>query len=234
MLWFDIQDDFDYDRPRHNVSAAGYLKFLGQELLWEQIEEDEIMEHLYNDADITKLRSLITEAMFEKLTYSSFISKSMEFIQHWRKGYIYDYLNKGEVSLWNETFNFTKAASLLDIKTVIPTILGMPLYLDSKATGYLQLDAGSIVTYKTEHPIYDSLPTWIQKLFGYEEEKMVNIYGEITPKQDFVCGLSCTAIDIPCFIGSLLQWMLNLYWMHMIISQSLVSLLTQHPTSHNV
>lgn len=155
------------------MSASGYLKVLGQELLWEQIEQDEIMELLYNQPKINKLRKLVTDAMLDQFTYDSVYDKTVKFI---------DYLRKGEYSLWKGKFNFTKTVSFLDFNKVIPTIIGMPLTLKAKATGHVQLHAASYATYRNERPFVDAVPSFLKKFLGLESKSQVNVYGDISPK----------------------------------------------------
>ena len=83
-------------------------------------------------------------------------------------------LSSGQYPLYNESVHVNKTAGVLDIRRVIPTIVGMPINLNVAAAGHVQLDLATEMKYINEHPIWSAL--------GYDTEDMVEACVKINPK----------------------------------------------------
>jgi hypothetical protein len=151
-----------------DMSLSGYLKVLGQEVGWTHWDQDYLMESLYGPESLTKLRETITDTIFGRLDFSD-VLQIVDKIEHY-----FHAVWKGETDIWHGKHSVTKCARVLDVKCIIPTIIGMPLNLEAKTTGHLHLDAKEDVSFKTL-----SLPERIKRHFFSSSSTEQNQYDTI-------------------------------------------------------
>jgi hypothetical protein len=126
-----------------DIDISGYLKFLGQEIGWKQWVKDDLMGKLYHHENLTLLRQSITDAISGKLH----LEEIAHIVYH-----LGDYLHfawNGGGTIWRGKQDMTKTARFVDVKRIIPTIIGMPLDLTSKAAAHLQLGLEGQVNFST-------------------------------------------------------------------------------------
>ena len=164
-----------------DIDVSGYLKFLGQEIGWKQWVKDDLMRKLYQE-DLTALRQTITDATFGKFQFVTIT----DVLDNLGK-YLHDVWN-GEGEIWHGKQNITKTARFMDVKRIVPTIIGMPLNLTTKAAAHLQLDLEGGVNYSTL-----SLPSRIREYFWpYASDKAHHdaVHGWIHASPKYNCLLA--------------------------------------------
>jgi hypothetical protein len=152
------QEAYDYFCGRHQeeTSLSVSLKAMGKEIYWETYHPDVQA----SDADSVR-DSLIDYFARVKSLPSDMLS-------------YFKYLATGEHPILNSKMNVNKTAGFLNIRTVIPTIIGTPINLLVSAAGHLQFDfAGSI-----EH--FNAYP--IRATFGGKTEEKINARLDVHPE----------------------------------------------------
>lgn len=108
---------------------SGYVKAFGDELAWNQVDEDDINNILYSsNPEFSTLREVITQSIMSEFDFSD-----------WRRTYnalgnYLKYILTGKFEIINRQISVSKSASILDVKRTIPTVLGLPLSLSALAT----------------------------------------------------------------------------------------------------
>lgn len=153
------------------ISLSAYLKVLGQEIGWKQWQEDTVLRRLYDDDTLTNLRETvagITLGQFDFDDTFDLVNSLVPFLHKLWHGKLVPYIRgawtsrwyegwgthlgrlwTGKFPVWHDKFNITKTVRIMDVKRIIPTIIGMPLNLAAKAVGHLQLDAKWEIFYST-------------------------------------------------------------------------------------
>jgi hypothetical protein len=96
---------------------------------------------------------------------------------------IVDFLSTGKYPISSTKLNMTKTAGFLDVRRVVPTIIGMPLNLTISAAGHMELDFQTSVDFTTNHP-YKVAANWFVTLLGYKSRfyGAFDIHINIKPK----------------------------------------------------
>ena len=164
-----------------DIGLSGYLKVLGQEIGWKHWEKDDLMRRLY-DYSKTKLRETITDTIFGRLHFTD-ISEILDNLV-----YVFDYLWNGEGTIWHGKQDVTKTARVMDVKRIVPTIIGMPLNLAAKAAAHLQMDVEGEVNYSTKsipERMKSMVPKPIRNYFfpsTKSDHDEIHAYAYVSPK----------------------------------------------------
>ena len=91
------------------------------------------------------------------------------------------FLESGKYPIWSTKVNMAKTAGFLDVRRVVPTIIGMPLNLTISAAGHMELDFKTIVDYITDHPYKDAY-RWLITMLGDKSDGAFDIRVNVKPK----------------------------------------------------
>lgn len=113
--------------------ASGYVKMFGSEMAWNSINEEEIMNKLYDRNILNVLRESITENVMEQFTFSDFSSVAEKLNNYLQ------YLLYGEIRVLEVNTNLSKSMQMLDVHRSIPTTIGLPLNITATASSHSKL-----------------------------------------------------------------------------------------------
>ena len=134
------------------------------------------MRKLYGNAALTSLRETITDVIFGHFDFGDIAD-----ITHRLSNY-FDFAWNGKFRILHHKKDITKTVRLVDIKRVIPTVLGMPLNLAVKAAGHVQLDNEAEISYLTV-PISSKIRKWFSSSGDLQSQPdKIEGWGKISPK----------------------------------------------------
>jgi hypothetical protein len=166
--------EFEVDLAEENITGSVFLKFLNQEIGWKHIEQGNIMRKLYTNSDLTSLRETITDVIFGQFEWYDVVDIVHRLSEYWK--FFWD----GTYRVLHDKKDMTKTVHLLDIKRVIPTVLGMPLNLTVKAAGHVHLDSEVEISYVRE-PIA-TVWSWSSSRGLQPQPDKLEGWGKISPK----------------------------------------------------
>eukprot|EP00118_Oscarella_pearsei_P024415 m.306011 g.306011 ORF g.306011 m.306011 type:complete len:1615 (+) comp40899_c0_seq1:1245-6089(+) len=158
----------DLKSLEENMTFSGLVKILGNELVWDHVEQPSIMRLLYGNDQINSVRPIMSDIMTNDFTFYQL----PRLIKAWRNSIQYDqpktwfetvkqkfsqgissawkiweYLTKGVYPVGGGEINIVKTGSFLDVKRTLPTILGFPLDMTAVGVGHFGLDAEGHMIY---------------------------------------------------------------------------------------
>lgn len=144
---------------------------------------------------------------------------------------IAQFLSSGHYPVWSKKLKFNKTVGFLDIRRVVPTIIGMPINLIVSAAGHMEFNFTSFVEYKTDHP-FKVIVKWITSMFGDKPHEALDAHIVIQPRYVDSLLLQSVLTMVSCcfYIGCQLLLKFKYFLMTTSSSQNLFSLATPVPT----
>ena len=115
------------------------LKTMGKEIFWKSYSPD------IHASDVDSVRDSVIDYIARA---KSFPNDVLAYLK---------YLATGEHPVLNSKMNINKTAGFLNIRRVVPTIIGMPINLIVSAAGHLQFDFAGSIEHFNAHPILAAL-----------------------------------------------------------------------------